>query len=133
MKTFIACLGTETNTFSPMPTGLATFEETMLFRGDATMPMGTTVWLSSEGGVDLVLTSKRTQVFHPDGMTQLGIDLSGYRGIVVKSSQHCYAGFAPLARRIEYVAGEGAIPPDFAEIPYRTFLAPYWPRVEDPY
>ena len=36
MRTFIACLGTETNTFSPMPTGLATFEETMLYRGDAT-------------------------------------------------------------------------------------------------
>ena len=101
--------------------------------GDATMPMGTTVWLSSEGGVDLVLTSKRTQVFHPDGMTQLGIDLSGYRGIVVKSSQHFYAGFAPLARHIEYVACEGAIPPDFADIPYRKFVAPYWPRVENPY
>ena len=25
-------------------------------------------------GVDVVLTSKRTQVFHPDGMTCLGID-----------------------------------------------------------
>ena len=36
MKTFIACLGTETNTFSSMPTGMATFEETMLFHGDAT-------------------------------------------------------------------------------------------------
>jgi len=36
LKTFIACLGTETNTFSPMPTGLRTFEEWMLYRGDAT-------------------------------------------------------------------------------------------------
>jgi microcystin degradation protein MlrC len=36
MKVFIACLGTETNTFSPIPTGLANFEETMLYRGDAT-------------------------------------------------------------------------------------------------
>ncbi len=35
-KVFIACLGTETNTFSPMPTGWANFEETMLYRGDAT-------------------------------------------------------------------------------------------------
>ena len=102
--------------------------------GDATMWMGTVVWLScGDEGVDLVLTSKRTQVFHPDGMTQLGIELSGYRGIVVKSSQHFYAGFAPLARRIEYVACEGAIPPDFAAIPYRTFRAPYWPRDENPY
>ena len=36
MKVFIACLGTETNTFSPMPTGHETFAETMLYRGDAT-------------------------------------------------------------------------------------------------
>ena len=35
-RTFIACLGTETNTFSPIPTGLATFADTMLHRGDAT-------------------------------------------------------------------------------------------------
>lgn len=31
-KIFIAALGTETNTFSPLPTGLETFEETCLFR-----------------------------------------------------------------------------------------------------
>ncbi len=36
MKLFMACLGTETNTFSPIPTGNAGFAETMLFRGDAT-------------------------------------------------------------------------------------------------
>ena len=101
--------------------------------GDATVPMGTTVWLSGEGGVDLVLNSVRTQVLHPDGLTQLGIEPSGYRGIVVKSTQHFYAGFAPLAGRIEYVACEGAIPPDFADIPYRKFAAPYWPRVENPF
>src|SRR5690606_103940 len=35
-RTFIACLGTETNTWSPIPTGLATFEDTLLFHGDAT-------------------------------------------------------------------------------------------------
>ncbi|MCY4190599.1 MAG: M81 family metallopeptidase, partial [Rhodospirillaceae bacterium] len=36
MRALIACLGTETNTFSPMPTGWKSFEETMLFYGDAT-------------------------------------------------------------------------------------------------
>ena len=37
MKVFIACLGTETNTFSPIPTGYETFAESMLFDGDATL------------------------------------------------------------------------------------------------
>ena len=32
MKLFLACLGTETNTFSPFPTGHRTFEETCLVR-----------------------------------------------------------------------------------------------------
>ena len=36
VRVFIACLGTETNTFSNLPTGWKTFEETMLFYGDAT-------------------------------------------------------------------------------------------------
>jgi len=95
-------------------------------------PMGTAVWLTT-GGIDLILISKRTQVFHPDGMTQLGIDPASYKGIVVKSSQHFYAGFAPLAARVEYISGEGAIPPDFATIPYKKFTDPYWPKVADPH
>ena len=36
MRIFIACLGTETNTFSSLPTGAETFAETMLFEGEAT-------------------------------------------------------------------------------------------------
>ena len=101
--------------------------------GDATMAMGTAVWLSCDAGVDLILTSIRTQVFHPDGMTGLGIDPAGYRGMVVKSTQHFHAGFAPIASRVVYVSAPGAIPPDFAAIPYRRFAEPYWPRVEDPH
>ncbi|MDH3668719.1 MAG: M81 family metallopeptidase [Paracoccaceae bacterium] len=100
--------------------------------GDARMPMGTAVWVTT-GDVDLILTTKRTQVFHPDSMAQLGIDPTVYRGIVVKSSQHFYAGFAPIAARIEYIAGPGAIPPDFATIPFQHFTADYWPKVQDPF
>ena len=33
MKLFTATLGTETNTFSALPTGLQNFRETCLFRG----------------------------------------------------------------------------------------------------
>jgi microcystin degradation protein MlrC len=36
MKLFIAGLTTETNSFSPMPTGRASFEEGGIFHGDAT-------------------------------------------------------------------------------------------------
>ena len=101
--------------------------------GDGIQPMGTAVWLTTEAGVDLVVTTTRTQVFHPDGFEQLGIRFSGYRAVVVKSIQHFYAGFAPIAARVVYVSAPGAIPPDFANIPYVKFTSPYWPKVEDPF
>lgn len=96
--------------------------------GDAQMTMGTAVWLSTDAGIDLILTSKRTQVFHPDGMEQLGITPANYKGIVVKSIQHFYAGFAPIASKVIYVSALGAIPRDYAAIPYKRFDDKYWPR-----
>ncbi len=101
--------------------------------GDNEMPMGTAVWLSTEHGIDLVVNSRRTQVFHPNGFEQLGIDLSSYHCVVVKSTQHFYAGFDPIAAEVIYVAAPGAIPPDFANIPYERFDAPFWPKVENPF
>ena len=83
--------------------------------GSAVAPMGRAAWISG-AGIDLILNEARTQVFHPDGFTQFGIDLAAARLIVVKSTQHFYAGFAPLAREIIYVSAPGAIPPEFAEI-----------------
>jgi len=98
--------------------------------GDARMSMGTAVWLTTDAGIDLVLTSKRTQVFHPDGLEQLGITPADYKGIVVKSIQHFYAGFAPIASEVLYVSAPGAIPRDYAAIPYQRFSDPYWPKDE---
>jgi microcystin degradation protein MlrC len=95
--------------------------------------MGDTVWVRSDRGVDLVLNSVRTQVFHPDAFTQLGIDLANYSIIVVKSTQHFYAGFEPIASEIHYVAGPGALPADLGSIPYTKMTAPYWPKVDDPW
>ena len=101
--------------------------------GDSVNQMGTVVWLSLQDGPDVIVNTKRTQVFHPDSLTQMGIDPGSYRAIVLKSSQHFYAGFAPIASSVQYISGEGSIPPDFANIPFRKFSDPYWPRVSDPY
>ena len=101
--------------------------------GDTKTPMGTAVWLRGNAGVDVVLTSKRTQVFHPDGMTCLGIDPSTYKGIVVKSSQHFYAGFEPIAEEIGYINAPGDIPPDFANIAFTKVSNPFWPKEPGPF
>jgi microcystin degradation protein MlrC len=93
---------------------------------------GDSVWVSADG-VDLVLTSVRSQTYHPDAFTAFGIELASKALIVVKSTQHFYAGFAPLAKEVRYVTTPGAIPPDFANIPFTKLTRPYWPRVEDPF
>jgi len=106
---------------------------------DATQPFGTsvaalgdTVWIEAEG-LDLVLISIRGQTFHPQAFTQLGINLSEKQGVVVKSSQHFHAGFAPIGSDVLYLGTPGAITPDFANIPFERLTTPYWPRFENPF
>ncbi len=107
-------------------------EDMYQLMGDSEMPMGTGVWLEADG-VHLILSDKRTQAFHPKGFTDLGIDLSKLRAVVVKSSQHFYAGFAPIAQAVHYINGPGAITPDYANIPYTKRDGNYWPKVENPF
>ena len=101
--------------------------------GAARNRIGDAVWVRAEGGLDLVLNTVRTQVFHPDAFTAVGLDPADRKIVVVKSTQHFHAGFAPIAKEILYVAAPGAIAPDFAAIPYTKLAKPYWPRVEDPW
>ncbi|MEW5422698.1 M81 family metallopeptidase [Amorphus sp. 3PC139-8] len=90
------------------------------------------VWLEANG-VDIVVNDLRTQTFHPDAFTGLGIDLSAKKAVCVKSSQHFYAGFSPIASEVIHVATPGAITPDYANIPYTKRAPTYWPKVENPF
>lgn len=101
--------------------------------GSSRNRIGDAVWVRAEGGLDLVLNTVRTQVFHPDAFSAVGLDPAARKMVVVKSTQHFHAGFAPIAREILYVAAPGAIAPDFAAIPYTKLTKPYWPRVDDPW
>ncbi len=100
--------------------------------GAAPDPMGRTAWIEAHG-LDVVITSLRTQVFHPEGFTKLGLDLQRCKIVVVKSTQHFHAGFFPIARAILYAGGPGALHPDYAKVPYTKLRRPYWPRVENPF
>jgi microcystin degradation protein MlrC len=96
------------------------------------MPMGDSVWVEA-AGLDLVLISVRSQTFNPDAFTQFGIDLAAKKAVIVKSSQHFHAGFAPIGSEVIYVSSPGAITPDFANIPFKRVAVPYWPKVADPF
>ncbi len=100
---------------------------------DEIAPLGPSVWVQAAGGLDIVLVSVRSQTFSPMVFTGLGIALADKRLIVVKSTQHFHAQFAPLAREILYVTTPGAIDMDFARLPYRVRDLDYWPRVADPH
>ncbi len=93
--------------------------------------LGRSAWVEAHG-IDIVLTSVREQVFSVDAFTNLGLDPFARRAVIVKSTQHFHAAFAPHAARVIYVASPGAIAPDFAAIPYTKRDGNFWPRVADP-
>ncbi|MGH6993409.1 MAG: MlrC C-terminal domain-containing protein, partial [Caulobacteraceae bacterium] len=95
-------------------------------------PLGRSVWLKS-GGIDIVVSSVRTQVFEKDAFTGLGMALDDKRLVVVKSSNHFQAGFRPGADHIWAVASPGALGLDFAAMPYQRRKGDYFPRVRDPW
>jgi microcystin degradation protein MlrC len=78
-------------------------------------------------GVDVVLNSRRQQSFSPDCFTELGIDPSRKRILVVKSAQHFHRFFAPVASTILYCDAPGALQNNLAALPFRKLARPIWP------
>ena len=92
---------------------------------------GASAWIQAEG-IDVVLISRREQVFSPDAFSNLGLPVTERAVVAVKSTQHFHAAFAPLAAEVIYVDTPGAISPDFAGIAYSRRDGDYWPRTADP-
>ncbi|NHF72577.1 M81 family metallopeptidase [Paracoccus xiamenensis] len=100
--------------------------------GDATMNVGALVWIEADG-VHLILSEKRAQCLSPETFTLPGLDLSTIKVIVVKSSNHFYLNFLPIAADIIHMRGRGAISPDMTGIPLTKRDGNYWPKVADPF
>ncbi len=98
--------------------------------------LGTCVWVETVGaanGLHIVLSSIRTQTYGTDAFTGMGLTLEDKSLIVVKSTQHFHAQFAPLSQAVLYVTTPGTLTLDFANIPYRLRSLDFWPRVSDPH
>jgi microcystin degradation protein MlrC len=78
-------------------------------------------------GVDILLCSLRNQAVGTDLFTNIGVDLAARKIIVVKSSQHFYASFSKLAKKVIYVAAPGAVTVDLKTLPYKKIQRPKWP------
>lgn len=96
------------------------------------IPMGAAA-LIGVGGVAIMLISRRKQVYGTDLFECAGIDPRTYRLIALKSSQHFYAAFAPLAQQVIYCAPPGALQLDFATLPYQKIDRRKFPLRADPF
>lgn len=110
--------------------GLATDAKQLAF-GITPDRMGNTAWIQVEG-VDIIVSSVRTQCFHPLAFSHLGLDPALRRALVVKSTNHFQAGFSPIATQTLMASSPGALNMEFARLPYRVMTKPYWPRNAQP-
>ena len=83
--------------------------------------------------IDVILSTNRTQTFEPDIFSNMGIDFAAKDLLVVKSTNHFYAGFEPIASDVLYVSEGQAYPNDPRKTAYRKLNRPIWPRVDDPF
>ena len=84
-------------------------------------------------GIDIIVNSKRSQVFSPDVFTNFDIDVSQKRLLVVKSIQHFYAGFEPVAAEILYMAAPGAVAPRMKDIAFSKANLDKYPWIDNPF
>ena len=97
------------------------------------IPVGDTVALHC-AGIDIVVISQRTQCRSPCIFDDLGITASKKSLLVVKSMQHFYGAFSPIASEVIYMAAPGAVPPVVKQIPYKNMSTDdKFPWVENPF
>jgi microcystin degradation protein MlrC len=65
-----------------------------------------------------------------DLFTGMGVGLADKRIVVVKSTNHFYAAFAPVAKKVLYCDSGGPIPRDHRQVPYHRVQRPIWPLDE---
>lgn len=108
--------------------------------GESHAPLGRVAWLRIAGAgagdddaIDVVVNDRRVQTFHPACFEVAGIAPQGCRALVVKSTQHFFAGFSPIAHDILYVSTPGTGSMDMASLALGTVTRALWPRVADPH
>jgi microcystin degradation protein MlrC len=84
-------------------------------------------------GIDIIVNSKRVQVFSPQVFSKLGVDSTRMRLLVVKSTHHFFAAFSPIAAEVIHMSAPGAVAPRILDIPYTRVDRNKYPWVDDPF
>jgi microcystin degradation protein MlrC len=83
-------------------------------------------------GVEVSLISHRSQALGTEIFSAVGIDLATKRYVGVKSTNHFYAAYGPIAAKVLYCDGGGPSSPDVRKYPYTKIPRPHWPHDELP-
>jgi microcystin degradation protein MlrC len=84
------------------------------------------------GNVDVLVASIRSQTLDAEVFLLHGIDVTRYRIVALKSTQHFRAGFAHLAGTIVRCDPPGITTSNLAQLPYRRVRRPIWPLDDAP-
>jgi microcystin degradation protein MlrC len=92
--------------------------------------MGKTAVLDT-GGIQIVVSERRSEPFDLGVFTHCGIDPRRKRFVLIKSRQHFRAGFEPIARHIVLCDGDGCTSSDLRLFTYRHRRRPLYPFEPD--
>ncbi|MEO0463605.1 MAG: M81 family metallopeptidase [Pseudomonadota bacterium] len=79
------------------------------------------------GPFKVVANDRRQQPFSPEVFSEHGLDAQSLDIIVLKSTNHFYGCFAPIAQDILYCDATGAASEDLTQLPYQHLRRPVWP------
>ncbi len=100
--------------------------------GDSRVPLGDAAAIRI-GGIDIVLNTVRSQAFSPDLFSNLGIDPTARKILIVKSTNHFRGAFEAIAAEILYASIDGLYPNNPLTNGYSKLTRPLWPIVENPH
>jgi len=83
------------------------------------------------GTVDVLVSSVREQTLDAEVFLLHGIDVTRYKIVALKSSQHFRAGFEPVAAHVVTADSPGLTTLDLTSFPYRRVVRPIWPLDAD--
>ena len=79
---------------------------------------------------DVPASTLRRRLIVGSIFTGLGVDPLQKQLLLIKSTNHFHAGFAPIAREVLYARVEGPYPDDPRKTNYRKLVRRIWPRDE---
>lgn len=114
-------------------------EDAAMTFGESIVPFGPAVLialLDADGaptGIQVILNTVRAQSYDPSLFKVMGLDPMAQKILVIKSTNHFYAAFQPIASQILYCSAGKPYPNDPATNPYRNVRHDIWPRMAHPF